>query len=292
MTPNAYLERHVADLLSMRIDYAFLRNSEGYPATLTGDIDLLVKIGDIAEIQKYYNNLDSSKVQAVQIIRKRRDLYVMLYFPQSLDRKFLVLEYFTGIVYRGQVIVPGERLLDNCEVDGIWRRLSKSVSISYTYIHYIAYKEYLPAKYQNDYEEYGLSEQVTRQLLMFLGGGKKYDLDSMCPAALSRHIRQEISKVKIVVNYAQQLLYLRPKSLGCVLKVNPDDAQECIDYADKYHLFRPTHRYIIRSNPVFAIFVGLAITLLGGLAVLPTRRIAPRKNPSKYFEDKISRACQ
>ena len=58
MTPNAYLEMHVNQLAGLRIDYAFLRNSAGYPETLTGDIDLLIKKPDLKRVYRYYKDLN------------------------------------------------------------------------------------------------------------------------------------------------------------------------------------------------------------------------------------------
>ena len=47
MTPNSFLEKHVKDLHKMKIDYAFLRNSQEYPHKISGDVDFLVKQQDL-----------------------------------------------------------------------------------------------------------------------------------------------------------------------------------------------------------------------------------------------------
>lgn len=81
MTPSTFLESHVTHLSDLQVNYAFLRNSEGYPETLTGDIDLLIKQSDLHTIYHYYRAIRRDDVWVIQIIPKRRDLYVMLYFP-------------------------------------------------------------------------------------------------------------------------------------------------------------------------------------------------------------------
>ena len=139
MTPNEYLELHVNDLSKMRIEYSFLRNSKQYPYHLTGDIDLLVRQKDLKKIRKYYYAMSSNKIRVVQIIPKLRDLYVMLFFSQGGERKYLVLEYFTGLVFKGQVVIPGESLLENSDGNGIWQSLADKTSVTYTLIHYLIY---------------------------------------------------------------------------------------------------------------------------------------------------------
>ncbi|NNV85992.1 hypothetical protein GTF94_08920 [Roseobacter sp. HKCCD5914] len=280
---------HLSDL---QVNYAFLRNSEGYPETLTGDIDLLIKQSDLHTIYHYYRAIRRDDVWVIQIIPKRRDLYVMLYFPGGGDRKFLVLEYFTGIIFRGQVIVEGERLLDTCEVDGIWRRLPDRVSISYTFFHYAAYKGHLPVRYQPDLDRHGLDPSVVADVLDFLG--------VTLPQAqtvpfwtdteeLRSKITQRISRRKTMWNYASQLIRMRPESVGCTLNVHPSDTQAVIDFANKYHLYRPTHRYVVHGSFTWAALKKLLIVALGGLAVVPKTGVASPGSVSDYFVEKIEK---
>lgn len=292
MTPNRFLEMHVNDLLGMQIDYAFLRNSRGYPEMLTGDIDLLVEQPNLNKVYRYYKALNRQDIRVVQIIERRRDLYVMLFFPQGGNRKYLVLEYFTGIVFRGTVIVSGERLLADCDVDGVWRRLSDQVSISYTFFHYVIYKGHLPTKYQSEFDDKGLDRTILDNVLSFLGNGITPDEAAHLlenPAMLRDRIRQRISRVKTIGQYVKQLFRLRPENFGCSLRVNPADADAVIKFADKYHLCRPTHRYILWGNPVSSTLKACVVVAMGGLAVLPRADIARPESVDEYFDRKFGK---
>lgn len=290
MTPNKFLEAHVIDILGMQIDYAFLRNSEGYPKELTGDVDLLVRQKDLKKIYRYYKDLNYKGVSVVQVLSKRCDLYVMLFFHFGGKRKFLVLEYFTGIVFRGQTIFDGASLLDNCKIDGIWRRLSDRLSVSYTFFHYVIYKGYLPSKYQEKLDIHGLESSVVNSVMAFIGDCQTLDEKFLLlenTKLLQDQIKKRISRYKTILNYVSQLLHFRRKSLGCLLKVNPVDAEAVIDFADKYHLYRPTHRYILKKNRMLSIIPIWIIIGLGGLAVLPLDDIPSPESVTIYFDKKI-----
>ena len=289
MTPNAFLEIHVHDLQDMQVEYAFLRNSESYPHKLTGDIDLLVNQTDLETITAYYRDWQGVNMRVIQLIRKRRDLYVMLFFPDGGDRKFLVLEYYTGIVFRGHIVVAGERLLLDCVVDGVWRRLSPSVSVTYTFFHYVLYKGWLPSKYRPDLDEHGLESGITNDVMTFVGVSSTGEeaawlLDN--PVELQRRIHRRISSALTVLHYARQLLHIGKHSMGCVLTVHPEDTQAVMDYADKYHLYRPTHRYVVRGHPIVVELKSLLIVALGGLAVRTGRGARSRSSAAAYFEMK------
>ena len=291
MTPSTFLEMHVKDILCLNIDYAFLRNSKGYPQELTGDIDLLVKRADLKKIHNYYKELRRHDIRVVQIISKRNDLYVMLFFHQGGDRKYLVLEYFTGIVFKGQVILPGEPLLKDCDVDGIWRRLPDRLSISYTFFHYIIYKGELPSKYQNELDIHGLDQSVSDSVINFIGDNITDDeklrlFDNTF--VLQDRIKQRISWFKTMLHYISQLLRLRRENFGCVLKVNPVDTQAVIDFAEEYHLYRPTYRFLLGENPIFSAAATWMIIPLGGLAILTRSDIISPKSVEEYFDAKIN----
>ena len=290
MTPNSFLDKHVNYLAECQIQYAFLRNSRGYPETLTGDVDLLIKKSDLKKIYQYYKGLNCDDIRVVQIIPKRRDLYVMLFFPRGGKRKYLVFEYFTGIVFRGSVIVEGERLLHDCEIDGPWRRLTERVSISYTFMHYVIYKGYLPSKYQGLFDIHGLDQTIAEDVLAFIDSNMppseaKRLLEN--PKKLHDQVRRQGSRIKTFTRYAVEIARLRPESFGCVLKVNPADAQAVIEFADKYHLCRPTHRYLLMGNPVFSTLSACIIVWLGGLAVLPRAAVTRPSSVAKYFDQKF-----
>lgn len=290
MTPNKFLEAHVIDILGMQIDYAFLRNSEGYPKELTGDVDLLVRQKDLKKIYRYYKDLNYKGVSVVQVLSKRSDLYVMLFFHYGGKRKFLVLEYFTGIVFRGQTIFDGASLLDNCKIDGIWRRLSDTLSVSYTFFHYVIYKGYLPSKYQEKLDIHGLDNSIVNSVMAFIGNCQTLDEKFLLlenTKLLQDQIKKRISRYKTILNYVSQLLHFRRKSLGCLLKVNPVDAEAVIDFADKYHLYRPTHRYILKKNRMLSIIPIWIIIGLGGLAILPLDDIPSPESVTIYFDEKI-----
>ncbi len=291
MTPNRFLQKHVHDLHGLQVDYAFLRNSQGYPEILTGDIDLLVKITDLNEVYQYYKKLRREEIRVVQIIKRRRDLYVMLFFPQGGERKFLVLEYYTGIVFRGQVVVPGERFLKTCDVDGVWRRLSDSVSISYTFFHYILYKGYLPSKYQEAFNKHTLDVGIIAEVFSFIDvapDSAESKLVLKSPAILRSRILKKISRIGTIFSYARQFAGLRREGLGCALKVNPADTQAVMEFADKFHLYRPAHRYVVKSNRFFSALTAFLIYILGGLAVLPDPKIVRRGSAELYFEEKVA----
>ena len=289
MTPNTFLELHICDLLSMHINYAFLRNSDEYPQKITGDIDILIEQKNLKQIYSYFVNLQTENVKVVQIISKKSDLYVMLFFPCGGERKFLVLEYYSGIIYKGQIIISGNSLLENCEIKGIWRRLPAQLSITYTYIHYSIYKGELPLKYQDNLKKYGIDKEIKNEVLAFINNKSKEKINIQyieTPHLLQRKIAKRISKIKTILNYASQILRIRRKSLGCVVKVNPEDAQALIDFAEKYHLYRPTYRFILHSNLISSVLAAALIFLLGGLAIIPTNKVPRAKKISEYLENK------
>ena len=288
MTPNSFLETHANDLVNMQIEYSFLRNSKQYPYHLTGDIDILVRQKDLKKIHKYYKELCNNKVRVVQLISKRRDLYVMLFFSQGGTRKYLVLEYFSGLLFKGQVVIPAETLLENCEIEGIWRRLPDRIAITYTFIHYLLYKGFLPEKYQDDLNEYGLDKRVLHAAMAFMADDLlDVDMEELLgkPGFLRDRINQRISRMKLIAHYTSQLLLIRPKSFGCILKVHPMDTEAVINFSDKFHLFRPTHRYVLNKNGVLSIISAWVIFLFGGLAVLTRNDLVRPKSISEYFDN-------
>ena len=123
----------------------------------------------------------------------------MLFFNQGGDRKYLVLEYFTGLFFKGQVIVSGEKLLKNCEIDGIWRRLPSRVSITYTFFHYIIYKGFSPSKYQDDFNRYALDDFIVNSVKTFISDDlTNEDMDKLLSDVkiMRKKIKRECLKLK------------------------------------------------------------------------------------------------
>ena len=105
---------------------------------------------------------------------------------------------------------------------------------------------------------------------------------------MRKKIKKRMSKIKIFFNYVDQLFRFRFQSFGCKLKVNSLDAQAAIDFADKYHLYRPTYRYIVDPKGIFPSIKSSVIVFLGGLAVVARDDVNRPVSVSEYFENHIN----
>jgi hypothetical protein len=211
----------------------------------------------------------------------------MLYFPKHPDRKFLVIEYFSGLIYRNRVILPADWLIENSTAEDIWRRLPEDISITFTYAHYLIYKGYLPEKYQPLLDRHGLHPELIEKIsevlrALYPGIAMADPLGE--PKLWRRQLRGMVSKVDVLRGYLAQAVIIRENSLGARVFANPDDVNKLLDFAEQYHLFRPTHRYGFQRYGIAERVKAFLVVLMGGLAVVADRNVPAAGNVSKYVE--------
>ena len=288
MNPSTFLQKHVNDLKLLDIDYVFLRNSDGYPEQITGDVDLLVSEADLQSIYTYYKSLDAECAIGVeQVILRKHDLYVFLYFPLGSERRYLVMEYYTGLIYRGCKVLAGESLFSLAAENGPWRHLQASPSITYTFFHYVIYKGYLPQKYKPLLLKHGLNPAICDSISGFLREqGRKFSINENTEK-LALQMRSRISKRAVFAHYLRQIYSLRTESFGRCIRIHDDDVSSVLEFAEKYHLYRPTHRYVIRNTNVFRRLKSVLIVVSGGLVVIPDLQAERRGDISEYFDARM-----
>lgn len=130
--------------------YVFGRNYEGYPETLTGDIDINVEPEAVDRIRKPFERL--FRATGWRVFRRQHRPHVEAYqlfraSDETGERPFLVVEFFLGFTWLGAEFMS---------FDGVWKRrirhrnfwaADRLDGILSTLLHYYFWSGFLPEKY-------------------------------------------------------------------------------------------------------------------------------------------------
>lgn len=250
------------------LKYCVQRNYEGYPDTLTGDVDLVVADGQM-----------SAAVQGIQSVACRMGWHcyvghvwqraAYLGFGKSIfpDRFALTIELFAGAGWHGLVYLPASEILSSRIRHGVtWRPLAAHQAII-TATHHLLYNGHVPHKYRHeirslsneDPQAFGqaLSRSFGDSLAELISDSVAHEdwdvlVDRIASLKLALMKRSFRTPLTTAANVWQGYQALRRVPEGLILFVYGDDKQHrdnlcnaLLRLADRWHIFLPPSRKMI-----------------------------------------------
>lgn len=257
------------------VPFVFLRNHQAYPETVSGDVDCLVPKSELHKIVKLARAINCPTAILRQIIRKADDLYLMFYIPEDIARPFLVFEFFTGMVRKGQPVVTFERVNRYRTPAAFGHGLQRGAELSYAVVHYALFKGSIPEKYYLP-----LRDELTHEDFVAIAnsmlGKQVLSSNDQTPAQIIEAVRKRYRETFSMVQFLRYLLgnlfWARPTMIGARVFTHPNSASAMLKYAERYHLFRPGFRFVLRDRLVHRHLTSHLVAWLGGLALIADAR--------------------
>src|SRR5438046_3054385 len=137
-------------LVNHDVPYVLVRNYEGYPEALTGDVDVYVPLERVTErldaLRQVIRELGWVLVQEVQ-----RPWVLVLraaHMHSSGERGILVFEFFNRFQWLGFEYFPFDTVVRLAVTHNGFRVLPPVAGYSVTICHYFFWVGFLPSKYQ------------------------------------------------------------------------------------------------------------------------------------------------
>ena len=296
--------------------YCVERNYQGYPDRLTGDVDLVVPDGQVAEIARGILDIaNNSGWQCYQEHTWEKASY--LGFEKAIypGRFALTIELFAGAHWHGMAYLTSSIILKNRIRHGITWKPHPAHQVIITTIHHLLYNGTVPKKYREE-------------VLLLLANNSDRFIDDLSPVfghSLAKFALQSIVNsawdelAKKVKKYRKVLLSASAKRPiesvptmfrgfmavrkipeGIVLLVYGDDYKEretlcnlLLNVADCWHIFNPPLRKIIHCDPLNAQFAksdfksACHVLHRGGVVIFGCSNVSDIKLTLFYPEYKI-----
>ena len=268
-TVTNFLSAVLIELNNEKIPYCVERNYEDYPLLITGDIDILIRGEDMSIAVQYTCEIAEKRGWKPYVLYKTRQAaHLGFYSNKFPDRFVLVIEFFTGGTWRGFNFLDPDRVIINREKSGITWKPNSSHEVMITLIHHLLYNSKVFEKYkENIYKLYNLDAKMFLNEISYVFGkkiGKKIEynianLNWNNLEKLSSKIRRNLifrsflfSFKKTVVNLYYLFVGIKNKPDGIIIKVLDKNnslisfLESIIQIADKWHIFIPPNRKIIK----------------------------------------------
>lgn len=271
-TANMLLSLILKELEDKRIRYCIARNYRDYPKIITGDVDIIVEnemilkaIGVTIEIGircgwKVFYSYNGSNVA-----------YVGLYAGVLPERFVLVVEFFSGGIWRGLKFIKADKIIEMRERYKDTYRPNNSHEAMLTFFHHLLYNGTIFDKYKesilinvslnSSYFEDCLCKAIGRKRAeqltkLILNGSWDIIAKQATKVRISFILKSMIiSPIDIFVNIIKGLKQKAKKGNGiaiCLEGRSSDElniiAREILRIANKWHIFLPQGRGIIKLN--------------------------------------------
>lgn len=289
-----FLSAVLIGLDNENISYCVERNYEEYPHYITGDVDLLVGEEEMSRAVK--TTCDIAKIRGWKpyiIYETRQASHLGFYSNKFPDRFVLVIEFFAGGVWRGFSFIDSQRVIKNREKYGSTWKPNSSHEAMITLIHHLLYNSKVFEKYKDNIDNlYNLdSEMFSKEVAYVFGKKIGYKMGNNIAnfnwenlEKMSSTLRRNLiwrsflhSFKKTITSLYYLYVGIKQKPDGILIKVLDKNnnlisfLESIIQIADKWHIFIPPNRRIIKltdSNDSHKYKVINKIISSGGVAIL------------------------
>ncbi len=276
----------VRDFLAVNgVPYVLVRNYEGYPDRLTGDVDLYVPLEQVvARLESLRGIVEGLGWVLAHQVRRPWVLVIQAIKVESKgDRGILVFEFFDRFQWLGFEYVPFDAVLRLTAVHNGFCVLPPAVGYVITVCHYFFWVGFLPSKYRRAIAQFLDDTMWNRLLLAHLGWitvplhrhtthyaalqDNQWTVQAGIPEPIFRYprafwmlaravlvakacCRSPIKGVRSIVRIAGAAFGDLGKPQGRILAVDLSDeaAEQLLFQFKKYHLYKNSRSRVVKAH--------------------------------------------
>lgn len=264
-----FLKGVLFELDKVQIPYCIERNYENYPNIITGDVDILIDESDINRAVITTCKIATENNWSSYIIYETHQAAHIGFYAKNFPNRFvLVIEFFSGGVWRGVNFLDAKRVIQMREKSGITWKPHPSHQSIITLVHHLLYNSVVFEKYRDSiFSLYKISPEIfkreisltfgnkiSKKIALFIESQNWLGLEKMASVLrrqlIIRALCFSLIKTYNGLKYLKHDLKGKPKGLIITIKDSDGSlfglAKAIIDFADSWHIFIPPNRKIFK----------------------------------------------
>lgn len=288
---SEFLAAIFENLNERNIQYCVERNYENYPDIITGDVDILVLEKDMQQIVDLTCRVAEKEHWKPYIRYITHQASHIGFFTDSFpDRFVLVIEFFSGGVWRGMPFLKDDRAIQFRKKHGVLWKLDPSHEAMISLFHHLLYNGTVYGKYRYSIKALFDESPICFKNEVALKFGNKIStkISNLISSENWSELEQlsKILRIKLIsrsmifsfIETTKSLFYLYKgllkKQQGLFISYLDSTSSELripnaiIELANKWHIFIPPNRLIINAQSANYKYKINKVIKSGGIIIL------------------------